>query len=79
MDYYLLNKFLCATHFTMKDIKNLNSIEFHKDLVAKIEFESAFHHIQVNKKVRSFLSVSFNQKYFLYKLMCFRVKQVPLA
>ncbi|KAA6361671.1 MAG: putative reverse transcriptase [Streblomastix strix] len=79
MDCSLLNKFLQATHFIMEDVSNLRSILQPKDQMIKIDLESAFHHIQVVKELRPFLGFSFNQKYFLYKAMCFGVKHAPLV
>ncbi|KAA6360637.1 MAG: putative reverse transcriptase, partial [Streblomastix strix] len=79
MDCSLLNKFLCATHFIMEDVSNLRSILYPKDQMIKIDLESAFHHIQVDKELRPFLGFSFNQKYFLYKAMCFGTKHAPLV
>ncbi|KAA6322723.1 MAG: putative reverse transcriptase, partial [Streblomastix strix] len=79
MDCSLLNKFLCATHFIMEDVSNLRLILQPKDWMIKIDLESAFHHIQVDKELRPFLGFSFNQKYFLYKAMCFGIKHAPLV
>ncbi|KAA6369594.1 MAG: putative reverse transcriptase [Streblomastix strix] len=77
MDCSLLNKFLCETHFIMEDVSNLRSILQPKDWMIKIDLESAFHYIQVDEELRPFLGFSFNQKYFLYKTMCFGIKHAP--
>ncbi|KAA6396106.1 MAG: putative reverse transcriptase [Streblomastix strix] len=77
MDCSQLNKFLCASHFIMEDVSNLRSILQPKDWMIKIDLESAFHHIQVDKELSPLIGFSFNQKYFLYKEMCFGVKHAP--
>ncbi|KAA6373489.1 MAG: hypothetical protein EZS28_030986, partial [Streblomastix strix] len=51
MDCSLLNKFFCATHLIMEDVSNLTLILQPKGWMIKIDLESAFHHIQVDKEL----------------------------
>ncbi|KAA6379743.1 MAG: hypothetical protein EZS28_024730 [Streblomastix strix] len=52
-----------------KNVQNLRPILKPDDQMIKIDLESAYHHIQVNKELRPFLCFPFNQKSFFNKAM----------
>ncbi|KAA6399818.1 MAG: putative Transposon Ty3-I Gag-Pol polyprotein [Streblomastix strix] len=45
--------------------------------MVKIDLESAFHHIQVDKEFRPFLGFNINNRFYRYKAMRFGVKHAP--
>ncbi|KAA6372855.1 MAG: hypothetical protein EZS28_031619, partial [Streblomastix strix] len=78
-DCSILNKFLLSSHFIMEDITTLRQTLQPNDWMIKVDLESAFHHIQVDKEFRPFLGFHLNGHFYQYKAMCFGVKHAPLV
>ncbi|KAA6368819.1 MAG: putative reverse transcriptase, partial [Streblomastix strix] len=78
-DCSILNKFLLSSHFIIEDITTLRQTLQPNDWMIKVDLESAFHHIKVDKEFRPFLGFHFNGHFYQYKAMCFGVKHAPLV
>ncbi|KAA6401466.1 MAG: hypothetical protein EZS28_003000 [Streblomastix strix] len=78
-DCRILNSQLCTKHFVMEDMHTLTEMLKYEDWMLKIDLESAFHHIIVDKDFRPYLVFTHQKRYYQYRAMCFGMKHAPLT
>ncbi|KAA6375158.1 MAG: putative reverse transcriptase, partial [Streblomastix strix] len=77
-DCSIQNKCLISDQFQIEDVHTLSEMNRPGDWTIKIDLESTFHHVLVNKNLKSFLGFIFHGRFYRYRAMCFGIRQASL-
>ncbi|KAA6398552.1 MAG: hypothetical protein EZS28_005914, partial [Streblomastix strix] len=79
MDCSERNKHRNSYDFKMNDIQTQRQLARHQDWAIKIDLESAYNHVLVSSNLFKYLGFQFKDKFYIYRVMCFGIKNASLV